>query len=313
VDVQIWDPANLGELANTYNTQVATSVPHCYAVSPQELGAGRADKTGDDYRSTFDTERLFVATRGGEVQGFAHVSTGEIVHREQRQNGGFVHMLTYAPGERDLGQALLDACEQHCFASGASTIWAFDGYAYRFHHSGFPLVSDRMGHVYSLFGQNGYKLAGEGELFLECLGYSVTVPPLTDPTVEVQVQIQGGRGERPNLTLQALRGETQLGSCVALSSGDYCRAPEAQDRVFVDGLGVADAAQGRGWGRYLLMRTLHQARQLGYRHAAISTGKRNYRAQLFYTNYGYRVTDTVYGFVKGPEHGEGAARGDGLS
>ena len=59
-----------------------------------------------------------------------------------------------------------------------------------------------------------------------------------------------------------------------------------------------DGEQGRGWGRYLLTRTLWEARRLGYRHTAISTCKRNYRAQLFYTNYGYRVTDTVYGFIK---------------
>ena len=49
------------------------------------------------------------------------------------------------------------------------------------------------------------------------------------------------------------------------------------------------------------MRTLHEAQRLGYTRTAISTSKNNYRAQLFYTNYGYRVTDTVYNFVKHAE------------
>lgn len=39
-------------------------------------------------------------------------------------------------------------------------------------------------------------------------------------------------------------------------------------------------------------------RKLGYRDAVISTDMTNCRALLFYANYGYRVTDTVYGFVK---------------
>jgi hypothetical protein len=33
-------------------------------------------------------------------------------------------------------------------------------------------------------------------------------------------------------------------------------------------------------------------------HTVISTGRNNYRAQVFCTNYGYRITDTVYGFTK---------------
>ena len=37
---------------------------------------------------------------------------------------------------------------------------------------------------------------------------------------------------------------------------------------------------------------------IGYRHAAISTDLRNYRAALFYGNYGYRVVDYTYGWNK---------------
>jgi GNAT superfamily N-acetyltransferase len=158
-----------------------------------------------------------------------------------------------------------------------------------------------MGHVYGLLGMNGYRLAGEGEIFMECLNYPAAKPVAPEPAVEVQVQLQEGRGNLPNVTVRALRDGKEIGSCIALSGGDFCRSREAQDRIFVDGLGVTDGEQGRGWGRYLLTRTLHEASQLGYRHTVISTGRRNYRAQLFYTNYGYRVTDTVYGFVKETE------------
>jgi GNAT superfamily N-acetyltransferase len=299
MEIRDWAIDNVNDLAGVYNAQIADPIPHCYAVSAEEFGAGRYQKTGGDYLAAFHDERVIVALQRGQVQGFAHVTVGEIEHRDRQLSGGFIHLLTYAVGHRDLGQAILTACERHFRDTGASTIWAFDGYFYRFHHLGFPLVSDRMGHVYGLLGMNGYKPAGEGEIFLEYLNYSVDLPAVPDPVVEVQVQVREGQGDLPNVTVRALRDGEELGGCGALSGGDFCRAREAQARIFIDGLSVTDENQGQGWGRYLLTRTLWEARQLGYTHTVISTSKRNYRAQLFYTNYGYRVTDTVYGFVKG--------------
>lgn len=308
MEIRDWDIADMGDLASVYNEQVVGQVPHCYTVSPKEFGSGRDQRTGDDHSATLSSERVIVGIRRGQVRGFAHARVGEIERRDQRLSGGFIHFLSYAAGHRDVGQAILAACEAHFRDAGVSTFRAFDGYYYRFHHLGFPLVSDRMGHVYSLFGMNGYRLAGQGEVFLEYLDYAADVPAPPDRAVEVLVRVTDGQGDLPNVRVRALRDGTRIGSCVALSGGDYVRAPEAQDRIFVDGLGVTDAEQGQGWGRYLLMRTLWEARQLGYRHTVISTDKRNYRAQLFYTNYGYRVTDTVYGFVKEteqPEHSGG--------
>jgi GNAT superfamily N-acetyltransferase len=302
MEIRDWAPANVGELAHVYNAQVASPVPHCYPVAQEDLQAGCYEKTGDDYSSVLDAERVIVGIRGGQMRGFAHVRVGEIKHGEKILDGGLIHFLTYEPGHRALGQAILETCEQHVHLSGASTIRAFDGYFYRFHHLGFPLASDRMAHVCALFGQNGYKLARKGDLFLEQRSFAAAEPGLPEPDVEVQVQVLEGRGDRPNITVRALRDGHEIGSCIAISGGDYNRADEAQALLFVDGLGVIAPEQGQGWGRYLLTRTLWEARKLGYEHTAISTGKRNYRAQLFYSNYGYRMTDTVYGFVKEEDH-----------
>ena len=54
--------------------------------------------------------------------------------------------------------------------------------------------------------------------------------------------------------------------------------------------------QGRGLGRYLLQRAMKEMHAKGYRHAAISTWWRNYRAFLFYSNYGFRAADWTYAF-----------------
>ena len=75
------------------------------------------------------------------------------------------------------------------------------------------------------------------------------MPAPLDPTVEVLVEEKEGRGEMPNITVRALRDGREIGSCIALSGGDYCHAREAQDCFFVDGLGITDREQGQGRGR----------------------------------------------------------------
>ena len=300
IEMRDWATVSLDDLASVYNAQVAAHVPHCYPLSPEEFGIGRDQVIGDDLTVSLHSERVIVGMQGNDVLGFAHVRVGDIErsHRKRKLSGGFIHFLTYAAGHRAVGQGILEACETHFADAGASIIYAFDGHFYRFHHLGFPLVSDRMGQVYGLFGLNGYRLAGTGEVYMESLDYAVAEPVLPEPGVEIQVLVQEGRGNLPNVTVRAMREGKQTGTCIALACGDFCRAPEAQDRIFVKWLGVEEEEQGRGWGRYLLTRTLWEARRLGYRHTVISTNKQNYRAQLFYTNYGYTVTDTIYGFVK---------------
>jgi GNAT superfamily N-acetyltransferase len=80
--------------------------------------------------------------------------------------------------------------------------------------------------------------------------------------------------------------------------GEFCRAGEAQDWLFIEGLQVIDAEQGKGWGRYLLQRNLWEMRKQGYKNTVVSTDIGNYRAQLLYMNYGYRIADTTFEFVK---------------
>jgi GNAT superfamily N-acetyltransferase len=298
MEIKDWPPDNVGDLVGMYNAQVAGYVPHCFEVSPAEFDAGRYQETGDDYQSNFSVEHVVVGLQDGKTRGFAHIRVGEVKHRDKLLSGGYIHFLTYAAGYREIGQAILSECEKHFNDVGVKEIRVFDGYFYRFHHLGFPLVSDRMAHIYGLLGMNGYKLAGEGEIFFESQNFSLAKPVPPDNAVDVQVQILEGRGDFPNIKVQALSEGTEIGSCVALSVGDFCNAREAQDRIFVDGLGVMGIKQGQGWGRYLLIRTLWEAHLLGYRHSIISTGRSNFRAQLFYTNYGYRVTDTVYGFKR---------------
>ena len=301
-----WDVADAGDLAHVYNEQLAR-IPHCYPVSPEEFEIGiRYRKDADEPYEELHSEKIIVIEQNGKIIGFADVAVIESGEDGQKENKGLIRFLTYQPGYRAVGQVILEESERYLRDLGISHISAFrityddDDFSYRFYQLGFGLVSDKVGHVYALFRMNGYEIssAEQGEIFLDQPEYSVDEPVPPDNKVEIVVKQQAGRGLLPGLTVRAFRGESEIGICKSLSVGKYCQASEAQDWVFIKWLGVEEAERGKGWGSYLLQRNLWEARKVSYKNTVISTDIINYRAQLFYTNYGYRVVNTGYGFGK---------------
>jgi GNAT superfamily N-acetyltransferase len=295
--VAYWDISDAGNLVHVYNDQVA-GVPHCYPVSPEEFEAGLRDPKNDRHCRDMHSEKIIVGEQDGKIVGFAHAAMGKIEFSDRKMPGGLIHFLTYQAGHRPIGQAILEECEKYLRGLDAPQIWAFqNGCNYRFYHLGFGNVSDRMGHVCALFRMNGYEI-NEGEVFMGEREYSAVEPALPDDQAEVVVKQRPGRGVLPGLVVQALRDGEEIGVCECISAGDCCQASEAQDWFFTEWLGIESEEQGKGWGRCLLRRARWEMRKIGYKNAAISADWKNYRALLFYTNYGYRVTDTVYGFIK---------------
>jgi len=296
------DVAESRDLVRVYNEQLRNT-PYFYPVLPDEFEDGVCNRNNpSNPYADLHSEKIIIGEHDSKVMGFAHVSIGELKNFGVLKQGGFIHFLTYQAGQRPIGQAILEECEKYLHGLGVSQIWAFwNASNYRFYHLGFGYLSDKMGHVYGLFRMNKYDI-DIGEIFMSYPEYNIIEPMLYDKDTKIVVEHKPGRSVLPNLHILAFRNEKSIGECYTVSAGEFCRANEVQDWFFTKWLGIEDEEQGKGLGRYLLKRTLWEMRKIGYRNAVISTNVKNYRAQLFYTNFGYQIVDTAYGLVKGEKH-----------
>lgn len=296
--IKPYDSTMAEDLTSVYNDTIR-DVPHCYPVGADELASALAASVGphDAVQERMHSESVLVAMENDAVLGFAHVAVGRGEFGKDPERG-VIRFLTYRRGHRSAGQALLDAGEDYLRQRGMSRVEAFlPEYGYPFYQLHWSRASDRWDHIRGLLGWNGYAVHS-GEVFMDWRDFEPPsagdVPSDTDVTLDWET----GRGTMPNLTVKALRGDEQLGYCACSSGGDYSRHADSQDWAFVRSLNVIDAEQGKGLGRYLIMRALSEMNVAGYRHAVISTSVDNYRAMLFYGNYGFRAVDWTQAFAR---------------
>lgn len=284
------------DVTTCYNALTA-KVPHCYPIHADELDSVlRSEVYENAYKGQLHSQKTFVAGDRGKVVGFVQVGVGSIGEQDTDRTG-VIRFFGYAPGERPTGQALLEKAEAYLNSQTAESILAFpQDYRYRFYHFDHAYLSDALGQVHALLGYNGYERQ-VGEVFLTWRDYARN-PVALALAVDVSVEWEPGRGEYPNVSIRAVREGVEIGICQSVSGGEFSNHPDAQPWFHTTWLGIHDEFQGQGLGRYLLQRTLQEMRDVGYRHAAISTSWKNYRAFLFYSNLGYRVSDWTYALAK---------------
>jgi len=298
------DIKNASEMTPVYNEQI-TGIPYCYNVSTEEFDKGFSYQKFDRdwYREDISLEKLIVCEEDGKISGFSDVAIADTIIDGKKEQKGFIRFFTYKPGNRHVGQAILEESERYLKSFYISQIKVFrihytnDHCGYNFYHLGYSLVSDKLGHIRALFGMNGYEISG-GEIFMNQPDYIITEPALPDKHIKVTISERTGNAYLPGVIVTAFRDGKEIGLCESASAGEHSKAHEAQDWVFITGLWIVNEMQGKGLGRYLLARNLWEARKLGYKNTVISTDWKNFRALLFYTNYGYSVVDTCYEFSK---------------
>lgn len=296
MEVVRYEPGMLAELTDVYN-RATGCVPHCYPVSAarlgEELAGAREEPEG---RPRLASQRVFVAREGGAAVGFLHAAVGRFGEHKTEQ--GIIRFLWYERGRRKAGGGLLDQAEEFLRRQGVPRVEAFpEECAYPFYHAGDAYLSNRLDHVQALLAVNGYRRM-EGEVFLDWPDFEPLKPGPAGVTPAITVERGEKPGRRPDVSVVARLDGSVIGVCNSLSLAARGGGDEADEWVFTDWLGVEDEHQRKGLGLLLLRRALVEARELGYRHAAISTDWMNHRAFLFYSNFGYRVVDWTYGFAR---------------
>ena len=292
MEIAGFEPTMAEDVARCYNDLIEP-VPDCYPVAADRFAsvAGLASNRLRD-------EELMAARVGGDIVGFVHVGIALPAEEEDEPKGepAVIRVLAYRPGQRTVGQALLAWAEQWARQKPRGALSAWNAvYRYRFYHFGFAHLSERIGHVRALFGMNGYEVANS-EIYLTWPDYAV--PQVRRPELDFELALtwkEGPIGRR--LAVSAVSGQERLGVC-NVDRGQASEGPNASDWCYCEWLGIAEASRGKRLGAFLLAAALAEMRKAGCRHAAISTNGTNYRAQLLYTNLGYRVTDYTVAFGK---------------
>ncbi len=292
-----YEPGLAPGICELYNLAVEPVV-HCNPVDPSRVretlqGALETNTRGP---GNLGEECCFAGVHGSTLVGFIHA--GVLVNQEERPENGAIRFLAYRAGSRSVGLSLLDRGEAWLKDSGAASVVAFhQDYRLPFYHYGPAYLSDRIGHVQALLVSRGYEKCG-GEVFLDCASLKPRIPDPIDLTVEVTSEQKPGRGKLPGLRNLAWIDGKEAGECLLISSVEDQKTEAVEDRGFVEWLGVAEPLQGQGVGKYLLQRTLNDAYALGYRRAGISTAWDNHKAFVFYSNFGFSVSDWTYGWMK---------------
>jgi GNAT superfamily N-acetyltransferase len=293
-----YEPDMARELMALYNA-ATDGVPHCYPLADEtELAAVLAHAVeGVERNGTLSDDAVFVARDGGTMKGYVHVGRGAA------PTPGVIRFLAYSRGERAAGQQVLEAAHRQLRDLGVESSSAFpQEYRYPFYHLKSAYLSERMDHVQALLSLNGYRVR-RGEVYLDWP--NLQPPALGEPWpgIEIEIEHKPGAGRLPGVIVKARRDGEDVGECQHISGGECSRADEAQEWAFCSWLGVEEAFQGKGFGLYLLRAALRECHSVGYRHAAISTALDNYRAFVFYSNHGYRMSDWTYGMHKDLETG----------
>ena len=293
----------IGLLTDLYNAH-ASLVPLSDPVSPKRFLDARHFRCDSGSPPRASEQAVLAAIENGNPVGFIHIATGrfpgpELRGDEEEGETGAIRFLTYPPGRRDAGQPLLKAAEAYLLEHKVGRLLAFSNTTgYLFRRFAFGEISDRCPHILALLGINGYAVA-RGEIFLESRNYKVDLPELPDAETRAEIKHTKEPGScRSGVTVVATRGADLIGECITHSHGKWGSSIESNETLVVGPLDVEEGYQGEGWGRCLMLTAMAEGNKLGYKHAVISTDWHNYRAQLFYTNYGYTALDTAYAFTK---------------
>ena len=283
--VETIDKVDTEPLRRLYHATFA-HVPYVYAVSSDEFRRGLLGPS-----DSLCDQKIVSEQKGSDIAAYADTA----IWLDGDDRWGVIRALCYETGDRAKAQSVLQEAENHLFSKGVTRIYAFT-HSYSFSRFGFTALSEIAGHVCGLMGANEYEIIG-GWRFLHLPNYEMSEPVASDRDLEIEVRESEGLGEGPDVLLNLRQAGKQVGEVKVKSTG-HGQEATVRDTFYIDFMGIEEDRRGRGLGRYLLQATLWEMNQRGYKTATLHTNQGNHRAQLLYTNLGFRVVDTSYKFRK---------------
>jgi GNAT superfamily N-acetyltransferase len=132
---------------------------------------------------------------------------------------------------------------------------------------------------------------------MERIDFDPPEPSRVDLDVRISVHWKDSTS-KSNVKLEAHLGDIRIAECLAHRIAEYTDEEKAKDWFCISWLGVGESFRGKHLGKHLLERTMLEMRQAGYRHAIISTAVNNHLAFVFYTNFGFEISDWTFGLSK---------------
>jgi len=300
------------ELQQAFNEQIAM-LPLCSVVSEPEFVEGfqlSREITMPGSCKAMHQERLVAAVVSGGPVGFAHVAVAEMGNGSAE---GLINFFTCRPGLGGVGQRLLDECERHLFAYGASRICAFHKFSvWRPYHTGFAGISVRMMHVLGLFLTAGYlphpSQIADVILERDCTG--LNEPLLPDERMEIGIARKANRHHGFELAVRLLDGGQERGVCECMPVVRGVPKAQSGSTFEVGWIHVDEGIRRKGLGRYLLDRAAWEMGKLGYRRSVTSTNLATHHTLAFYPNCGYDLADIAYHELSKGATAEQPGRGD---
>ena len=253
MQIDLLPAGQIAELTDVYNTYVA-EVPFCDPVSAERFLDAVSWRDADSARLKGE-QVYFVARDEDHLLGYAHIAVGrfpgpELYGDDLSGETGVIRVLTYPPGRREAGQALLAAAEAYLADGGVSRILAFPNNGYVFQRFAYGELSERCGHVLALFRFNDYSIA-RGEVFMRWREFQIAEHHVVDSEARVVVAWDDADEQhRPTVSITVKLGSDLVGVIEGHSLAKWGASTEApgDGRPWPDGSGRAVFRAGAGGG-----------------------------------------------------------------
>jgi hypothetical protein len=247
MSVPIRETAQPEELIVAVNRSLA-GVPHCYPTDPGELAGALQGRHAGHIAAQLGEDRIWLAGSPAEPVGMLHLAI-ERSDAGDRPRGA-IRFFWFAPGNEDMGRALLAHAEHSLRASaiGQVVAWHYD-HTYPFYHAEHAYLTGHLSHVHHILRASGYQESG-CEVVLDWRNYDSEAPRPLTRSIRLTYQWEQGRADRPGLTLLAHADRDEVGTCVCVSQSEFTAAPEAREWVYTRWLGVTKDGAAGVWAAF---------------------------------------------------------------